>query len=559
MTSSMPPGGSREEQPGTEYLEQGGGAPLGREPRSGGRRKAVLSGVAVVALGAVGAGAWAAASFFSTGAQPAEALPASTLGYASIDLDPSGGQKIEAIRMLNKFPAFKDEIGLDTDDDIKRRVFEEAEVSQACAGLDYAQDIEPWLGERAAVAAVDLGDKGPVPVAVLQVKDADGASAGLASLRECGDGVGGWQITGDWAVVAETDAVASQVAEATDQGTLADDASYLKWTGEAGDSGVLNLYVAPEAGDYLAEHTDDLGFPFGPMAGGAGVADSSGGSAAYRSELEIQSGPQLPDEMVEGLRDFAGVAATVRFDDGALEVEAVGEPSMLRRGYFDTEAGDDVLASLPQDTAAAIGVGLQDGWAQRVVEQFTGIFGSGGDEEQLVREAEQWTGLELPEDLETLFGDSTVLSVGHDFDAEAFATSEDGSGIPIGIKVKGDPAEVERVLDKLRESLGSQDGGPLLSRSEGEMVAVGPDDDYLARIVADGELGDTDAFQNVVREAERAGAIVFVNFNAGGDWLGQMVDDDPDGQKNVAPLEGFGVSVWKDGDTAHGLIRLTTD
>src|SRR5262245_12302559 len=123
MSSSMPPSGG--DQPGTEYLEQGGGARLPREHKAprGGRRKAVLAGAGVLGVAAVGGAVWAATSFCGTGAQPAEALPASTLGYVSIDLDPSGGQKIEAIRMLNKFPAFKDEIGLDTDDDIKRKLF----------------------------------------------------------------------------------------------------------------------------------------------------------------------------------------------------------------------------------------------------------------------------------------------------------------------------------------------------------------------------------------------------------------------------------------------------
>ena len=51
------------------------------------------------------------------------------------------------------------------------------------------------------------------------------------------------------------------------------------------------------------------------------------------------------------------------------------------------------------------------------------------------------------------------------------------------------------------------------------MVAIGPNDDYLAEILGDGGLGDSEAFRNVVREAEQAGAIVFVNFDAGGDWL----------------------------------------
>ena len=78
----------------------------------------------MVGLAAIGVGAWAAYSFLATGPQPAEALPADTLGYVSIDLDPSGGQKIEALRTLNKFPAFEDEVGIDTDDDIRKAIFD---------------------------------------------------------------------------------------------------------------------------------------------------------------------------------------------------------------------------------------------------------------------------------------------------------------------------------------------------------------------------------------------------------------------------------------------------
>src|SRR4029079_16412567 len=141
------------------------------EPRTSGSpvKKGLFVGGGVVGLVAVGVGAWAAYNFFSTGPQPAEALPATTLGYASIDLDPSGSQKIEALRTLNKFPAFKDEYGLDADDDIRRKIFEEIELPDSCQ-LSYDEDIEPWLGERMAVAAVDLGEKEPEVVGVIQVK-----------------------------------------------------------------------------------------------------------------------------------------------------------------------------------------------------------------------------------------------------------------------------------------------------------------------------------------------------------------------------------------------------
>ena len=120
-------------------------------------------------------------SFFATGAQPAEALPASTLGYASVDLDPSGGQKIEAFRMLEKFPAIEKELGgFDADDDLLEKVFEELE--KECDGSSYEDDVKPWLGYRFAAAAVDLGEEMPTPVGVLQVTDADAAEEGLATL-----------------------------------------------------------------------------------------------------------------------------------------------------------------------------------------------------------------------------------------------------------------------------------------------------------------------------------------------------------------------------------------
>ena len=99
----------------------------------------------------IGVGAWAAWSFLATGPQPAEALPDSTLAYVSVDLDPSGGQKIEALRTLKKFPAFEDEVGLDTDDDIRKCDLRPGPGRRSSApDLDYADDVEPWLGDRFA-------------------------------------------------------------------------------------------------------------------------------------------------------------------------------------------------------------------------------------------------------------------------------------------------------------------------------------------------------------------------------------------------------------------------
>ena len=544
MSTNLPPGGPS----GPEYLDSGSGRPFrspGPEPARARRaRTGWIAAGGVVLLAAVGAGAWAAWSFFATGPQPAEALPAGTIAYASIDLDPSGGQKIEAVRTLRKFPAFKDRIGLETDDDIRQRIFEEIQGTGTCADLDYAEDVEPWLGDRFAVAAVDNGGDTPDPVFVFQVSDEDAADEGFAKVQDCSGGDGGaWSIADGWAVLGETQEIVDRVAADAADAPLSEDDDFTTWTDAAGDDGIAAAYLAPEAGTLLAENLDDLGGLMPPAYGLDGSATYSGGSP-------------VPSEVTKGLEEFHGMAATLRFDDGSLELEVAADPGKSQAALQDADRGDDVLATLPDDTAAALGVGFAEGWFGDLVDQFAGqLGGASGDE--LLAEMSAETGLDLPEDVETLTGESAALALGSDFDLETLVNSADGSGVPLGLKVRGDADAIEAVLDKLRPQMGGAES-LLGSDSDGDVVAIGPDADYRERLLDDGGLGDSEAFRNVVREADDAAAVLFVNFDAG-DWLATLAEGDPEVEQNLEPLEGLGLSTWLDGDTSHLVLRVTTD
>ena len=94
--------------------------------------------------------------------------------------------------------------------------------------------------------------------------------------------------------------------------------------------------------------------------------------------------------------------------------------------------------------------------------------------------------------------------------------------------------------------------------ADGDLVAIGPNADYRGELLEDGGLGDTDAFQNVVREAEQASAIFYVNFDAG-DWLTSLAEDDQEMTDNLEPLQGLGFSTWTTDEGAHAIFRLTTD
>jgi hypothetical protein len=555
------PGPQEPAQPSTpEYLEAGGGSRLPPVPPAptggGGRRRGLLIGGGVAALALVGVGAWAAAQFFATGSQPAEALPAGTLGYVSIDLDPSGGQKIEELRTLNRFPAFKDEIGLDTDDDIREKLFEELDLPESCK-IFYAEDIEPWLGDRFALAAVDTGAEDPVVVGVVQVKDADQADTGMTKLRDCanegntdgGEGAVGWVIDGDWAVVGEDQKSAQAVVDAADQGTLADDGDFKTITSLAGSAGIVTMYAAPGAGQYIADS-------LGGATGLAGAVEQGFAGSDVLGDTELPEEGQNP--MAEALKNFKGLAVSVRFDDGALEVEAAGDTGLTSSAWYGTDQGADVLETLPADTEAAFGMGFEEGWLTRLADQMASYTGGDMTPDELFQEASDATGLDVPDDIETLLGDSVALSFGSGFDPEAFFNSSDGGDLPVALKVKGDPDAIQKVLDKINAQDPSA-GDFLGTDVDGDTIVIGPNDDYRAEVAKRGTLGDDEVYQDVVRESDRAGAVLFVNFNAGDDWLVRLAGDDPTVKENLQPLGGFGITAWHDDDWSHTVLRLTTD
>ncbi|MCY7395103.1 MAG: DUF3352 domain-containing protein [Nocardioides sp.] len=535
---SQPPFGSQPPQgpPAPELLDAQGGTALGAPPRSGsGGRKGLLIGGGVVARALVGGGAWAAMSFVSTGAQPAEALPASTLGYVSVDLDPSGGQKIEALQTLNKFPKFQDSVGVDSDDDLRQRIFDLVQEDDTCTDLDFAQDVDPWLGNRAAVAAVEDADGAPQPVVVIQVTDADAAEAGLEAIKACGadeDAASGedtgWVVEGDWAVVAPTEELARSVSDDAAEAHLADDATYQKWTGETGAAGVMTMYAAPAA---AASALEELG-------------DSEG----------------LPDQARRQLEDFKGFAATVRFTDGSLELEAAGSAPADAAGVLGGSSVSEQVATLPDDTAAAFGISLDEGWGDGALDQLAGALGAEMSAEDLVAEFETATGLSVPADIEVLTSGGVVVAVGPGLDVEELANSADPSQVPVALKLSGDADAINEVVATLAAQVPGE-ADVVESTTEGDTVVLGPDAAYRAEVAAGGNLGDTEDFSRVVPDAESP-VVCYLNVNAFESSLETVLAGSEGAeqvQANIEPLSSIGISTSNEGDVSRFVLRVGTD
>lgn len=522
MPDQLPPS---PHDPEMEFL----GEPDDRsEPGSRGRprRAAVLAGGAAGVLLAAGLGTWGVAQLMSAGSSPASAVPSIAVAYVSIDLDPSATQKIEALRTLKKFPAIAEHLDLGLRDDLRRWVFEQLQEQDSCPEVDYTRDVEPWLGDRMAVAAVPDDDAPLAPLLVVQVDDRDAAALGVAAFQECADDGGpgrrepaGVAFVGDYMLVTEEQDDADALAKAAEAAPLEDDDAFVTWMGRIGDPGVVTAYASADAPRLTAE------------AAGAG------------------------DQLPSLWKDFRGMAAVVRFGDGSVETEVAA--AGLPRGVASTESRTGpALADLPDTTAAALTVSLPDGWLQGYLDAIEQVLGSGEPLGDFWAGVEADTGLRLPEDVETLLGDGVGLSVDGSVDLESLAGSMEVPQVPVALRISGDPEEITRVLDALTARLGP-DADRVVVETDDRLVVLGLDQVYVDRLVAGGTLGADPSFRSVLPEADRASGALFVNFDAGG-WLDALAEGDREAGANLAPLDALGASVWREDDVQHGLLRLTT-
>ena len=121
--------------------------------------------------------------FFSAAIDRAAALaPADSAFYLNVYLQPSTGQRMNLAGLLGRIPGFEDTSTLDEKiDQVAQNLFSET-------GLDYREQVKPWLGNQIAIAGWPAGDDPAEaePVLLAEVKDLESARASVAELVAAG-------------------------------------------------------------------------------------------------------------------------------------------------------------------------------------------------------------------------------------------------------------------------------------------------------------------------------------------------------------------------------------
>jgi hypothetical protein len=364
-------------------------------------RRPLLLAALVAGLAVAGCGGGSQAA----GDGPATAVPANAAMYFEATVRPEGRLREDALAAAAKLLDSPDPEGQISD------LVAKAVASADEAQLDYARDIEPWLGDRIAFwasgreAVSSKSESGRASgLALVATTDAELTRERVgAALKRAGehttprsyegvdyqvgrDGMA-WGIVGDFAAFGrEADLKAS--IRAADGDSLAEDDRY----GEAFDG-------LPE--ERLGQFFVD------PKALFAG---------AMRDDPELR---QQLDQLrrflpVDQLGPVAGTL-TADGDKLAMDTAMTGRSSELLRsfGVLGGAASTPLVDELPGDSFGAYGIPDLGATARALYEKLAGAFGGAAISQQL----RQQTGLDLEQDVFSWIGDTAFFIRGGSLDA----------------------------------------------------------------------------------------------------------------------------------------------
>ena len=449
-----------------------------------------------------------------------------------MDLDPSAAQKVSAVRLLTKFPAFSDVTGITEEtEDLRRRAFDLLKQrTPECQNLTYEEDIATWLGDRIGVGFLPppAGSSEPGVAVVVQVTDRSAAEDALRAIADCsGEGPIPYAAVGEeYLLFAESDALAKDYAAAATEQPLSADEAFSTDMDLLGDQGIVSGWLS-------IERLVDV--------------------------LPAGSVPQGLDPNQLFAVDTMAVA--LRFDENYVEYAGVASGAQT-----PTDITDNPVVDLPESTFAA--ASLSEGGQQ--VDQMWSVLesmmaSSGQSLDVVTQQIEDETGLVLPADLKTLLGDNVTVALDAEgLDFQQLAQSGDPSLLRLGARFQTDPAAFHAVFDKIMRYAASQGARLPLTTTDGDgFVTVSTNADYADQLASDGALGESETFQHAVPNADQALAVFYANFDAVEDQAISALQSGGAPQEvidNIEPIASVGMSTWvpEDGQMAFS-VRLTVN
>lgn len=533
---------------------------------SGKGRIAIIGGIVAAVLLGGGYGAYAVYDKLDGGGpQPHDVLPASTDAYLRLDLDPSASQKVDLFKLIREFPDVADELGIKSDKaDLRELVFRNFLTSE-CDNVNYEDDVEPWLGDRVGVGFdADADAKDPGVLIAVQTKDEDKSRAGIKKLFACADDSYGVAYLDGYAIIGPKQSdVDDAVAEAK-KSTLGDKEQFADDFDQLGNQGIASGWADFKALAKVPEIADAAGSEAAQLAKAGTVAttlrvDGSAVELAVLGGLEQKGGQKatsladLPADTVAALSVSGGGKAVAEGYDSFIKQFESGFGSGLANSLVpptadpatptDPDASaiepfadvDPVSSTTTPEPVAPLDPngtpdpdlgGLDDDFGQDDTQLPPLLPTEGFGIQGFITEFEQSTGLQLPEDLQTLFGDNLTLAIGSkNLETIPTLSGPDGlSKLDVALSLTSDKDAAFDLVKRLAQLAGTN-GVPLVADSTDDGAVLATNQDAADAITdPDGKLGDNDVFKSVIPSGDDTYGGFYVNVGA---ILDKVLDADP--------------------------------
>lgn len=461
--------------------------------------KVVASGVA---LAVVGGGIWAVTAFGFNNVDLAEAAPQGSASYMEINLDPSVSQKVSAMSIGKKITSITGDESTENGNLMKG--FAEDDFP----GLNYEEDIDPWLGDKAAT--VGFNDKF--------------------------DNVSVYSIDNK----SEADEKVKKISEADEKKKLSDkDLTYEvkdKWIIVAPNKSIMESYNKSLEGK--SNLSEDEVFKSDRKAAGDNIAFGWADLSKMNNKAEELSGSNTPE--ISGR-----IAAALSLSSNSVDINAKTYAMKVdgETSWNTEQKGIELLQDFSE--SAVGGFELVD-LSNNLKNNFNQLTEDPDLKVQIqegLDPVEETLGVKIPEELEKIFGTNL-----------AFAYNETNT---MEVAVKGADKEVWQDLYDLASTFaGDEDFGTFTTVDDVQKFMY----DYTSNGEKESEnkLGDTERFKQVLPNLEEAQFAAYLDID-------KMIKlDQVEEKRNEEVDEGvIGVSVSYDKDKDESQISakwlLSTD
>ena len=527
--------------------------------RSGARATALTTAVSLVLVGGV-----VTAAVRGAGQSPsAESLaPASSFGFAQVDLSLADGQSGALSSFLNHFPDSPTKKG---NGSLRDRVLGAMFRHSSSPHVDYAKDVKPWLGDRVAVAGwLDSSGKPQVEFLLRSTND----TKARASLHRLGPHLGVVFSKG-YAIVGQSQALAQSALAAARKSSLADDAHMHDDLGKLKGPQVISGWVdAGRTGRALRGFAHGMN-PFAMMPGGVmpGLGSMAGlSSAAFKGRAVIglhatDTYAEVVMQTIDAGTNGASLAPTSMLTKlpnstiGAAEIASPGKIVAAAWTFLSGVLG--VRQSFSASTSGgsvALGSGGAYSSTVKVCPMGTTCTMTPAtipprisrprpvSQPSPAQQVEQATGLKLPGDAVTLLGSAAVFAYG----------GLHGQGLPnIALVTRpADLAAARTLAQHSRDVIAQHTGVAAAVGTNGSDLVVASSLGYEQTVEAGGSLGSQPRFAAAMGTLpDQVGFAAYVD-------LADVLPLLSHGQRDLDHLDALGLWVGRVGNDQRFQARL---